>query len=79
MSWFLRISNKPIDIFGALMLMYVILSSVLSKYVGWNMLWFMLGFWMLRNSQMKRRARKKKKIKRKRYGSNIPRGVTTEN
>ena len=79
MSWFLRISNKPIDIFGALMLMYVILSSVLSKYVGWKMLSFMLGFWMLRNSQMKRRARKKKKIKRKRYGSNIPRGVTTEN
>jgi len=43
----LRVRGRPADVFGAFMLIYVIISMVLSKSVLWNLLWFTLGFWFL--------------------------------
>lgn len=41
------INPTPKIIFGSFFLMYVSISVILAKSVGWDLLWFMLGFWTL--------------------------------
>lgn len=63
---FSRSSDSPVNIFGSFMLVYVLLSVLLSKYVGWNLLWFALGFWMLRVPEQQKSRRKRKRSKKRR-------------
>ncbi|MFK8078793.1 MAG: hypothetical protein AB8B97_00790 [Granulosicoccus sp.] len=41
-------ASSPMMVFSSFILVYVLISVVLSKYVGWTMLWFAMGLWMLR-------------------------------
>jgi hypothetical protein len=41
--------NCSVDAFGLLLLFYSILSSVLTKWIGFYLLWFSLGFWLARS------------------------------
>ncbi len=45
----------PTVLFGAFMLVYVGISMILAKNVTWHLLWFTLGFWMLRPMSVWRR------------------------
>jgi len=40
--------QSPIQVFSSFMLVYVLVSVIMGKFVGWTMLWFVLGLWMLR-------------------------------
>jgi len=62
--------QSPIMVFSSFMLVYVFLSVVMSKYVGWTMLWFVLGLWMLR--PMASHARRS--LSRSRIGMSMGRG-----
>jgi len=53
------INPTPKIIFGSFFLMYVSISMVLAKSVGWDLLWFMLGFWTLLPLNNTRRRRKR--------------------
>lgn len=61
----LRRTDGPAEVFGAFCLVYVVLSAVLSKYVGYNLLWFVLGFWLLRpTAAVEQRQRRKTRRRR---------------
>ena len=66
-----KISARPVNIFGVFMLVYVTISVIISKYVGWNLLWFTLGFWFCKMPMDLKRNRKKNR-KRKRRKRSIP-------
>ena len=53
------INPTPKIIFGSFFLMYVSISMILAKSVGWDLLWFMLGFWTLLPLSHTRRRRKR--------------------
>jgi len=53
------INPTPKIIFGSFFLMYVSISMILAKSVGWDLLWFMLGFWTLLPLTSTRRRRKR--------------------
>ena len=75
-------SDEPVDIFGAFLMVYVTISVILSKYVGWDLLWFALGFWLLKpplkekyiqrsSGTIRKRRRKKRVIKNGQQESNF--------
>jgi len=44
----MRRKATPATVFGAFMLIYVVISVVLAKSVMWNLLWFAIGYWLLK-------------------------------
>lgn len=53
------------NMFGALLLVYVIIGMVISKYAAWHLLWFILGFWLMKRPVVKgKKMRKKRRSKR---------------
>lgn len=71
MVYALKYSGNPSDIFGGFLLVYVILSVVLAKYAAWHLLWFTLGFWLLRAPLIKDVKLKKKRRKRRRSSAGL--------
>jgi|GEM_PF-1959100 len=59
----LRADPSPTTIFGAFMLIYVVIGALLAKSVLWVPMWLMLGFWLLRpnHSAGKRPARRRRR------------------
>lgn len=61
--------SSPIDVFGAFMLIYVIINVILAKNVAWNLLWFVLGLWLLKpplklHRPHTRNSRNRKRVRR---------------
>jgi len=54
------------DVFGAFMVIYVIISMIVGKSVMYNLLWFVLGFWMLKPALLAGRSGAKRLRKRRR-------------
>jgi len=54
------------DVFGAFMVIYVIISMIVGKSVMYNLLWFVLGFWMLKPALLAGKSSAKRMRKRRR-------------
>jgi len=64
----LREHSGPLVVFGSLLLIYTVVSILLSKFVGFRLLWISIGFWMLqpnlsfeRERRVKRRSRSRRR------------------
>lgn len=70
MVYAMKRTDRPADLFGAFLLIYVLISVLVSKYVGWTLLWFVLGYWLMRPSSAGRSSSRKKRrgVKRQNKG-----------
>lgn len=66
----LKRNPTTIDVFGAFMVIYVIISMIVGKSVVYNLLWFVLGFWLLKPVMQlgKSGARRMRRRRRSRTG-----------
>jgi len=59
--------RSPMHVFGAFMLLYVIGSVIISKSVLWTLLWFTLGFWLLKPIAKSHRSKERRKRRKRVY------------
>ena len=55
-------ASTPRVVFGVFMLVYVLINVIIAKSVFWNLLWFMLGYWLLMplSGNLARRRKKRR-------------------
>ena len=64
--------RSPIIVFSSFVLIYVIISVIIGKYVGYTLMWFTLGLWMLRPiASNVRRSRSRSGSRRKARGRRV--------